>query len=413
MILIIGAGISGLTAGRELTLPFKILEKGNTIGGLAGQYPAGPHHFDYGGHYFHFQKKRRIRRYLNRCHPLVRFTRQSRVFLGETLIPFPIQYHLAFLPHHLKETVYRELSHATPPSFENLAAHLRSRFGPALFAHFFQPFLFKYYQTDLTTLDAGFGGESIPPPDRRKIRGGYRGKIFQKTGYNRFFHYPYGELRAFVDAYSRPIRSRIHTGQEVLRIDLHRREVFTASGSHSYSALLNTAPLSWLLSSIVQDNFSRLAPKLRSVSTQVVNFVLSRRYQNFHWVYLPSPDIPFYRAGYYPSSGPVKGYLERTLAPGSSSKPDDPDMSAAVGTLQKVGMIREKAEIRFMDSRVIPVSYVLRDHQWQPTVPAVLRQLKEHRVYSIGRYGSWRYSSMTDDIDQARKTARELNRHGP
>jgi hypothetical protein len=40
MIVIIGAGISGLTAARNLDKDYIVLEKENYIGGLSTQYPA-------------------------------------------------------------------------------------------------------------------------------------------------------------------------------------------------------------------------------------------------------------------------------------------------------------------------------------------------------------------------------------
>jgi len=41
-------------------------------------------------------------------------------------------------------------------------------------------------------------------------------------------------------------------------------------------------------------------------------------------------------------------------------------------------------------------------------VPQILSYLRRLGIYSIGRYGSWNYSSMADDIQMARETAAQI-----
>ena len=140
----------------------------------------------------------------------------------------------------------------------------------------------------------------------------------------------------------------------------------------------------------------------------MVNAVLARRRRRFHWLYLPEKRFPFYRAGYYPAGGAVTVYLEKTIAPHAAL--DAPRVRReAVDTLRRTGMIESAGEILFLDLKRIPVSYVVFDRDWPRFVPPLLARLRRLRIRAIGRYGSWNYSSMADDIRMARETARELS----
>mgnify|MGYP002390962972 FL=1 len=79
-------------------------------------------------------------------------------------------------------------------------------------------------------------------------------------------------------------------------------------------------------------------------------------------------------------------------------------------TLIRTGMVLRPGEILFHDAKKIPVSYVLFDRNWPRLVPAILTYLRRQNIYSIGRYGSWNYSSMADDIQMALETARGIGR---
>ena len=90
MNIVIGAGISGLSAGQALGGEFVILEKSGRAGGLSGQYRAGGFAFDHGGHYFHFQDKPEIKEHVERFHAFREYRRDSKIFLRGALHPlFP------------------------------------------------------------------------------------------------------------------------------------------------------------------------------------------------------------------------------------------------------------------------------------------------------------------------------------
>jgi len=149
--------------------------------------------------------------------------------------------------------------------------------------------------------------------------------------------------------------------------------------------------------------------QLQHLSTLVVNVVLARRRRHFHWLYLPETDTPFYRVGYYPVGKLTTVYLERTVA--ANERIDSQEIYRdMVQALRKTGMINGPREILFHDLIKIPVSYIVFDKQWPNLVPPALDFLRQQRIFSIGRYGSWNYSSMADDIQMAWDTAAMIDK---
>ena len=407
MNIIIGAGISGLSAGHVLKDDYLLLEKTDRPGGLSGQYQTNGFAFDYSGHYFHFQNKAALKEYVESFHPFKVFQRNSKIFMLNRLIPYSLQYHLAYLPSRLREIILREIFHPDENRTDNLEEFLLTNFGEHLYGLFFKPFLLKFYCRPLRELLSGMDKGSIPVPRKEDVRRGSVEKKCFAEGYNPVFYYPHQALQKFIESYSRSLLRRIHFEERVVRIDLRQKKLFTNKGIYNYENLINTMPLKEFLSII-----NPLPPfpwqQLQHLSTLVVNIVLARRRRHFQWLYLPENDMPFYRVGYYPGGEMTAVYLEKTVA--ATERIDNQGIyRGVVHTLHKTGMIEGQREILFHDLKKIPVSYIVFNKHWPHLVPPALDFLRRQRIFSIGRYGSWNYSSMADDIQMALDTAALIN----
>lgn len=407
MTLIVGAGITGLAAGHFLGGRGPILEREAVPGGLSTQYPAQGRWFCYGGHYFHFQREAAVRPWVEEFSSFHRHRRDSRVFLWDRFVPFPIQFHLSFFPAAERRRVLDEMLDRGPVTAGDLAGYLPQVFGRRLTELFFAPFQEKYYRLPLTSIAARMDRGSIPVPDRESVLAGAAGRRFPSAGYNSEFFFPAGGQRRFIERLAAPLRDRIRFGEEVREIDLVRRRVSTRRSEIPFDTLVTTMPLRDLVCRLRAPFPLPPASALRSISTLVVNAELTRRRRRFDWVYLPQTEIPFFRAGYYPGQLPPTVYLEMTPRPGEEW-PAGRLEGAMVRTLETLGMTRRRSEIACWDARRVPVSYVVFDADWARVVPPLLAELKRYGVYSIGRYGSWNYTSMADDIAAARRTAEEI-----
>jgi len=408
MICIIGAGISGLTVAEALGEECVVLEKSNDPGGLATQYRSGEHWFDFSGHYFHFTGKEEIHRYVERFGEFRKYERDSRTLLFGRLIPFPVQYHLSWFPRETGEVILSEMRDHSGGSRESLEESLISTFGSTLFGIFFEPFMTKYYRRNLSQIIPAMDRGSIPVPDIKSVEEGLAGKKFKSTGYNPHFYYPVGGLRRFIGNLEQSLSGEIRYNEPVLEIDLNSGEVVTDRGKHRFSRIVNTMPLKELVTLLnPRDNWFHFRDKLESVSTLVVNFILREKREDFHWVYLPEPFTPFYRAGYYPGHPETAGYLERSLIEGETVDTEGETVQI-FSLLKRLNMIVSEEDVLHLDIRVIPDSYVIFNRDWKKTVPGLLRRLEDRGIHSIGRYGSWNYTSMSDDIKSGLAVAEKL-----
>ena len=213
----------------------------------------------------------------------------------------------------------------------------------------------------------------------------------------------------FVNNYEADIKYRIRFSEEIKRVDIKRRVVFTEKGNYKYDTLVNTIPLKNFISMIDngRDYFPE-AENLEHISTVVVNLILKKRRRRFHWVYIPQPEVPFYRAGYYPGRDLPFCYLERSVIPGKYPSVNRIEEDA-IRTLKKLKLILSEDEIKVMDIKFIPVSYIIFNRSWENDVPSLIKKLKGFGVESTGRFGTWDYSSMSDDIKSAIEIAKKLN----
>jgi protoporphyrinogen oxidase len=413
MIVIIGAGVSGLTAANQLhpegKKDFILLEKENHTGGLATRYRADGYWFDFAGHYFHFKDKPDIQALVEKVCHFKKYNRDSKTFVMNRLIPFPLQFHLSYLPAVVRKQIVTEIMENDFTPSDNLHDFLRINFGRTLFELFFEPFLTKYYNIDLRDIISNMDKGSIPPPDKERIAAGAQGKKFFNAGYNPVFYYPKPSLRHFIESYAKTIPpDRIRLNEEVIEVDILEKKVKTSANDYFYDKLITSIPLKSLMKIVKPCDQFPSHTEFHHISTLLVNAILKRKRKRFHWVYLADRNIPFYRAGFYPAHPFPACYLEKTVTPGfviDRKKVHD----EMVFTLKTLKLIEKKEEVVFFDARIIPISYILFTKNWRQVVPPTLEKLKGYGIYSIGRFGSWNYTSMSDDIKGALHCVRELN----
>lgn len=407
-VLIIGGGISGITLAKNLKKENIIIEKNSFLGGLSTQYRENGYEFDYGGHYFHFLNKNNVKDYIENYSKFNKYIKNSKIFIMNRVIPFPIQFHLYSLPKKIREKVLNEMltANTANQNFINLEDYLYKTFGETLYNVFFKPFLTKYYGFDLKNMAYNMDKGSIPIPSKKDILDGFNGKKFKGVGYNPVFYYPIEGLKSFVDKYSESVYKNAIFKSNVIKIDIKRKIVYTEDGKYEYETLVNTIPLKNFIKLLDgNDLYKKYEGKLKNISTEVSNVVLKKRRKKFHWVYLPDDITRFYRFGYYPNRRDTVCYLERTIG-----KNDEYDTENEIQKILKsLGIIENINEIIYISKRIIPVSYIIFDNEWGKTVPNILNILKKKDVFSIGRYGKWDYTSMSDDIKNAIETAKELD----
>ncbi|MFT7579994.1 MAG: protoporphyrinogen oxidase [Myxococcota bacterium] len=420
--LVIGAGVSGLSfAGRVDSADVLVLDGDSAIGGYCKTIKKDGFVWDYSGHFFHF-KRPEIERYLIDRMPgqNIRVVhKDSRIFHRDPdgqgrLVDFPFQKNIHQLCKAELLTCLYDLWHKPerlPTSFEDM---LTVKFGQAIADKFLIPYNEKLYATDLGTLDVEAMGRFFPYADLDQIIGNF--KQADNASYNATFTYPEGGAIEYVKALASGVDpDRIRFGARVTRIDLAERVAHTADGrSFGYEYLISSAPFSQLLSmaSVVHE------PSIYSWNKVLIfNLGFDKKGpEDVHWMYFAGRDVVFYRTGFYDNifdTDRMSMYVEIGFpADGVVTDAVVAEMKARVLVdLERCGLV-DGHRLVAEHSIVLDPAYVHITKDSQRDVGEKKAILGLRGVHSIGRYGSWTYCSIEDNIVEAWALADRFNAVG-
>ncbi|MGZ6071537.1 MAG: protoporphyrinogen/coproporphyrinogen oxidase, partial [Myxococcaceae bacterium] len=370
-VLILGAGLAGLSTAYHLRRPWLLVEKESRVGGLVRtEVMHGGFRFDPTGHWLHLRDPGMKALVHERLLPdgLVTVARRAAVFTRGVFTRFPYQVNTHGLPAEVvaenllgfvEATVGeggRALREREPANFEEfILRHLGAGFAK----NFMVPYNTKLFGIPPRELSAAWCGRFVPKPTLKEVVDGALGLGSDALGYNASFVYPKeGGIEALAVALRReigagPAGSELRVSTEPLALDWERRVARLSDGSEvRWSALVSTLPLPQLveLLHLVPDPVRAASAKLRASDvTWVAVGVRGPNVQPWHWVYTPEPEFTTYRIGspsaVFPGTAPAgtsSFYVEY-------SGPRDPESCAraAVGDLVRAKMIRSAADVLF------------------------------------------------------------------
>jgi len=421
--LVIGAGISGLSFLNWLSpelRDFMVFEGEGEIGGYCRTVEKGGFVWDYSGHFFHF-KHRDIERYLVERMPgqaILKVDKVSWIRHGDRYIDFPFQKNIHQLPQDelvecLYDLFFRPASGA-PANFKDM---LYQKLGRGIAERFLVPYNEKLYATDLATLDVDAMGRFFPHADIADIIRNF--KAADNASYNAHFTYPAGGAIQYVKALARDLDAgRIALSEKVVGLDLKARVATTSKGrTIKYEQVISSAPFPALLG---MTGLSWDPTKYTANKVLVFNLGFDRKGPSEpHWIYYAAKDLVFYRVGFYDNifaTPRMSLYVEI----GMPASPTDAQLSAAdieayrvrvLADLVKVGLVTDH-QLVASHSVLLDPAYVHITKASQADVAAKKAILATAGVHSIGRYGSWTYCSIEDNIVEARALAERFNAIG-
>ena len=411
--LIIGAGVTGLSfAGQLEERDYLICEAAEEIGGYCRTVVKDGFVWDYSGHFFHFRHPEIERDLVTRIGEgrVRRIVKDSRIHYAGRLIDFPFQRNI----HQLPEAEFLEClgdlfrrPTAPPKNFHEM---LHAKFGRGITEKFLAPYNEKLYATDLGLLDVDAMGRFFPHADAEDIVRGLSAGV--DASYNSTFTYPEGGAIEYISALAQSVDAeRILLGEPVLSIDLRTRTARTPKRTIRFEYLLSSAPFPHLLKTCGIP-FEHSAYSHNKVLVFNLGFD-SKGPRGLHWIYYPERDVSFYRVGFYDNifdTPRMSLYVE--LGYPSNAVLDDAAIEAAkqrvLADLARVGVI-ESQQLVAEHHVVLDPAYV---HITQASNAEVARHkqlLAARGVYSAGRYGSWTYCSIEDNILEARELAARFN----
>jgi protoporphyrinogen oxidase len=416
--LIVGGGITGLAfAGQLEQQDYLICEAEAELGGYCRSVLQDGFVWDYSGHFFHFRRPEIERELVGRigAERVRRIERDARIYYAGQLIDFPFQRNIDQLPHAEFVECLRDLFQRPEAPPQNFREMLYAKFGQGISDKFLVPYNEKLYATDLGRLDVDAMGRFFPHAEAEEIirgLGARSSRSSRAATYNATFTYPEGGAMEYVRALAHGVPAeRILLEERVLGIDLERKLARTSERTIHFEYLLSSVPFPVLLGLCGIEFESGLYSH-----NQVLVFNLgfdAKGASGIHWIYYPGRDLSFYRVGFYDNifdTARMSLYVEVGFP--SSVRLDAQQIGAArtrvLEDLQRVGVIHGQ--------RLIAEHHVVLDPAYVHITQASLASVAEHKallalrgVYSAGRYGSWTYCSIEDNIIEARQLAARFN----
>lgn len=426
MIAIIGAGLTGLSTAWHLGRRRRhvIFEQHDAAGGLCRSPRVDGFTFDYTGHLLHLRDSYTLKlaeRLL--AGRLRKIERNAAVFANGRYLPFPFQANL----HGLPRDVLLECLEGFVRAHERRRRIRRgasfhdwvlAAFGPGMARHFFLPYNEKLFCRSLRRITPDWTSWSVPRPSLQDVLRGALGMVTTGLGYNASFWYPEaGGIQVLPDALAARAR-RIETDRRLVSVRLRERRLVFADGSEQpYDTMVATLPLARLLRMLdrVPERFAAAPRRLTASVVHNINIGINRAAASpYHWIYFPGPEFPFYRVGCYSNFTPAMAprhtsslYVE--IAARRAAATDYRVLrEAALEGLRRCGLLRRGDRIVAEQYNRIDPAYVVFDRFRQEHLAGLLAWLKRQGVIAAGRYGSWTYCAMEDNILQGRAIAEAL-----
>ncbi len=426
-IVIIGAGLTGISTAYHLEqcgfFDYALFEKEATGGGLCRSISQDGFTFDYTGHLLHASD--------NYFYELIQkivgldamniIDRRSFIFSHDVYTKYPFQINLHGLPIEvIVECITGFVARKTNAHPHSFTDWVKAQFGDGIAKHFFFPFQEKIFAYDINKITASWTGRFVPSTSlEQMLHGSLADQTQGNIGYNARFLYPKkGGIFSWVQTFAQQLQQPIITNHCVKTIDMRQKMVtFTNGHSEPYELLISTMPLDTLLSHVHErSSVSFKSAQAHLKCNRVINFNLGINHPHLsdkHWVYFPEKKYPFYRLGFW------HNFSEHMVPPGHSSLYGefsylDKSPQWVNDTLrQSIDAVKKLFTIASPDivtEKIITIShaYVIYDHWREKYLPLLLDRLVEEQIYSIGRYGAWKYASMQEAVLDGKQIAHEM-----
>lgn len=432
---ILGGGLTGLSAGLILKENATILEKNARPGGLVQTVNRNGYWFDHVIHLLHFRDdvteaiiKDLLKDDLFPIAPL------AYVETTEGVGKYPLQMNLRGLN---KEAITKTLTDLAKVSFnikhdsaENFEDMLRKSFGEYFCKLFMFPYNNKVWKRPLNSLAPSGFQWNIDQPNFEQVLNGALSDNSDFESYNANAWYPRPKDDSKVKGMeflsyrlSKEV-SDLRLNHTVKSILLENKTVVAQHGNEeieiSYSnKCLSTIPLPHLID-ICQD----IDPKFKSAKSalkynRVLSIMISiegpRPENTGHWRYYGQSDICFTRLVFMhtfdPKLAPENGWglLVEVIEPSEwPIRQSDEIINEVLEDIGKVNAIPDDCQVIDKHLMVVDPAYVVFTNESKALVEELKTYFDKNDVKLLGRYGQWEYSSMAQVMRDGFEWAKNL-----
>ncbi len=417
-VVILGGGLTGISAAIHLRRPWVLFEREEHLGGLAVTRERDGYFFDRTGHWLHLRDAG-MKKLVGEILPdqMLQVERRARIFSHGATTLYPFQANLFGLPPEVvKECLLGVIEAKLQPTTaepKNFEEYCLRHFGNGISKHFMIPYNERLWGVSPREITAAWCSRFVPLPNLEQVVAGAVGANAGTLGYNATFAYP---KRGGIQTVARALAGRldpahVHTRSSLDQLDHQRREVVVGGERMPYSAVVATLPLPELLKRMpgLPKEIETRASQLRCTTLRYLDLATrTRPLADWHWVYVPEKRFPFYRVGIYSNATasmapPGGGAFYVELA--DRGPVTEATVRASAQGLAEMGAIASSADVLFADAREIDYAYVVFDDNYYAATSEIFAFLEAHAIFPRGRYGAWTYNAMEDALLAGREVA--------
>lgn len=412
MDLIIGAGITGLSYAMFCNHnDYLVLESQGRIGGYCKTTRRNGFVWDYSGHFLHFQDKS-IKDIVTENiskEDLLEIVKHTQISYKKRLIDFPFQKNIHQLPKQEFINCLYDLFFNKVDKYDTFQEMLYCKFGCAIADKFLIPYNSKLYACNLNTLDKEAMGRFFPFAEKEDIIRNFKDNNNQS--YNSKFVYPkFGAIQYIESIASRLDNEKIHLNCSIEKIDVRNHVAYTnTEDAIKYDRLISTIPFPTLLQ-MCNIAYDKNIYSWNQVLVFNLGFAKQGNDTQNHWLYFPEKKYSFYRIGFYSNilqQNRMSLYVELGFNNKEQINPTE-WLPIVQKDLIKAGILSDDNDLVDYEAIIMNPAYAHINSHSVVDVQKKKQLLAQNDIYSIGRYGSWTYCSIEDNIIEAKELAMHI-----
>jgi protoporphyrinogen oxidase len=409
-IAIIGAGISGLSAGQLLQNEHQIdiYERKHKAGGLLSCQRVKDNLFHLvGGHVFNSKNQSVLDwfwSFFDKEKEFISATRNAKILLNKKFLDYPIENALYNLDENTAKKIISEIlelyskEYIEPFSYSNFEAFLKGNFGETLFEVYFKPYNEKIWKTELSSIPLEWLEGKLPMPRYEEIivKNILRTEESNMV-HNTFFYAKTNGSQFIIDRLSENLN--VITENDISSLS-KENEKWVVNGAEEYDHIVYTGDIRELNSIIkIKDfpllNYQDRISQLRSNGTS--NILCECDENDMSWLYMPGNETDAHRIIY-------TGNFSDTNNSGDKRKSCVVEFS---GNVEDELMYEQ---IKKLPGNLVPLatnhqlnSYIIHNEDTKTLINELKVILKPFGISLLGRFAEWEYFNMDACIESSMK----------
>lgn len=422
-VVILGAGISGLSAAYNLSKKDRVLvlEKENSVGGLSKTLRLKEFYFDIGGHRF-FTKNKEIESFFLGImdNKVLEINRKSFIYLDGKMVPYPLKFvetlnHLG-VKTSFKIAMENILNRFHSRDVKNFEDCIIENFGKTIYKIYFEPYTEKVWGVQPKYISKDWASERIDNLSLMKtIFHLINTKNRPKTFADRFL-YPKKGIGSFSERLSQAFNAKIKLNKKISQIN-HKNGKITSiivdNKKVNLDYLVSTIPLPVFINLLNPRPPKEVITKANSLKYKDLMLCLltvdKPKITDSHWIYFPEKKFIFSRIHEPKNWDSDMAPEDKTSIVMEIHSPKDKNlwnlndkdiMERVILDISKTGLL-EKKDI--VDKKTIRISnaYPFYDMTYKENLSFTLNYLTCFRnLKVIGRTGSFGYYNIDKVIEE-------------